>query len=227
MNIWSAKGLIRYSFLKQEDISIPLPRSRLRSNRHQSIDINRILLLDIKNAWHQKTALQKLAESKYEIFHLFRHLQLLLKAAFQRISSHSRFIKMEYIDWNLFWEKIIEWANGSKCFESQNRQISRGMIKLLKLWFQSYFFFIKNRLFTHSWRQMILNIYGKLKLLQIKTTCMRIRLDPISTSNSLTGFLLISKIKSNKTTNVYCSQKVTINSQMQTSLLSSSLRLKN
>lgn len=54
---------------------------------------------------------------------------------------------------------------------------------------------------------MILNIYGKLKLFQIKTTYMRIRLDPISTSNSLTR-LLISKIKSNKTTNVRCSQKV-------------------
>lgn len=55
---------------------------------------------------------------------------------------------------------------------------------------------------------MILNIYGKLKLLQIKTTYMRIRLDLISTSNSLTRFLLISKIKSNKTTNVRCSQNV-------------------
>lgn len=54
---------------------------------------------------------------------------------------------------------------------------------------------------------MILNIYRKLKLLQIKTTYMHIRLDPISTSNSLTRFLLISKIKSNKTTNVHCSQK--------------------
>lgn len=54
---------------------------------------------------------------------------------------------------------------------------------------------------------MILNIYRKLKLLQIKTTYMHIRLDPISTSNSLTR-LLISKIKSNKTTNVRCSQKV-------------------
>lgn len=72
---------------------------------------------------------------------------------------------------------------------------------------------------------MILNIYGKLKLLQIKTTYMRIRLDPISTSNSLTKFLLISKIKSNKTTNV--AAKMLIRSQMQTSLLSSSLRLKN
>lgn len=72
---------------------------------------------------------------------------------------------------------------------------------------------------------MILNIYGKLKLLQIKTTYMRIRLDPISTSNSLTRFLLISKIKSNKTTNV--AAKMLIRSQMQTSLLSSSLRLKN
>lgn len=72
---------------------------------------------------------------------------------------------------------------------------------------------------------MILNIYRKLKLFQIKTTYMRIRLDPISTSNSLTRFLLISKIKSNKTTNV--AAKMLIRSQMQTSLLSSSLRLKN
>lgn len=59
MNIWSAKGLIRYSFLKQEDISIPLPRSRLRNNRHQSIDINRILLLD--NTRHQKNRSTKIS----------------------------------------------------------------------------------------------------------------------------------------------------------------------